>query len=94
VPDHYPLLVFCHILIPGIGPIGLIRPIGRIRCVFRTFRWPGRSAGGAVRASVWPNLPRTGCHGARQGLLDMHAGRTISLGKFKAHARRKHGIKA
>jgi prevent-host-death family protein len=30
--------------------------------------------------------------GIRQGLADMHAGRTISLDEFKQHARTKHGI--
>ena len=32
--------------------------------------------------------------GIRQGLADMHAGRTISLDEFKQHARTKHGIQA
>jgi prevent-host-death family protein len=32
--------------------------------------------------------------GIRQGLDDMHAGRTVSLDEFKRHARTKHGIKA
>ena len=32
--------------------------------------------------------------GIRQGIDDMNAGRTISLGEFKEHARGKHGIKA
>jgi PHD/YefM family antitoxin component YafN of YafNO toxin-antitoxin module len=30
--------------------------------------------------------------GIRQGLEDMKAGRTISLGAFKEHVRKKHGI--
>jgi PHD/YefM family antitoxin component YafN of YafNO toxin-antitoxin module len=32
--------------------------------------------------------------GIRQDIEDMKAGRTVSLKEFKAHARRKHGIKA
>jgi prevent-host-death family protein len=32
--------------------------------------------------------------GIRQGLADMHAGRTIDLDEFKEHARTKHGIQA
>ncbi len=32
--------------------------------------------------------------GIRQGIEDMKAGRTISPGEFKEHARNKHGIKA
>jgi PHD/YefM family antitoxin component YafN of YafNO toxin-antitoxin module len=32
--------------------------------------------------------------GIRQGLQDMHAGRTVSLDEFKQHAHAKHGIKA
>jgi prevent-host-death family protein len=32
--------------------------------------------------------------GIRQGLADMHAGRTIGLDEFKEHARTKHGIQA
>ena len=32
--------------------------------------------------------------GIRQGLADMHAGRTISLDEFKQHARTKHGIRS
>ena len=31
--------------------------------------------------------------GIRQGIADMNAGRTVSLDQFKAHARKKHGIK-
>jgi PHD/YefM family antitoxin component YafN of YafNO toxin-antitoxin module len=31
--------------------------------------------------------------GIRQGIEDMHAGRTMSLDEFKEHARTKHGIK-
>jgi prevent-host-death family protein len=32
--------------------------------------------------------------GIRQGIEDMHAGRTMSFDEFKDHARTKHGIKA
>ena len=32
--------------------------------------------------------------GIRQGLADMHSGRTIGLDEFKQHARTKHGIQA
>jgi hypothetical protein len=32
--------------------------------------------------------------GIRQGIEDMHAGRTVSLDEFKDHARAKHGIQA
>ena len=32
--------------------------------------------------------------GIRQGLEDMHAGRTVSLDQFKEHARTKYGIQA
>ena len=32
--------------------------------------------------------------GIRRGVEDMKAGRTVSLDEFKAHARKKHGIKA
>ena len=30
--------------------------------------------------------------GIRQGIEDMHAGRTLDLDEFKKHARTKHGI--
>jgi prevent-host-death family protein len=32
--------------------------------------------------------------GIRQGLEDMHAGRTVTLDEFRKHARTKHGIQA
>jgi prevent-host-death family protein len=32
--------------------------------------------------------------GIRQGIDDMNAGRTVSLGELKDHARAKHGIKS
>ncbi|MGO9596966.1 MAG: type II toxin-antitoxin system Phd/YefM family antitoxin [Isosphaeraceae bacterium] len=31
--------------------------------------------------------------GIRQGIEDMHAGRTLDLDEFKKHARTKHGIR-